>query len=126
MDQYVWPDINLIRVHAERSARWSWCTDVEPVFSRSPDRAWCFLFRDLCEEVLPDWKEAGFLRICGENAAETAEERLREVTRLTNSRFRDFLARASLIQPTQVRELIALEGSLAISDNGQGTLCNWR
>lgn len=118
-----WPDIELIRIRREPSARWSGCVDVEPIFSRSPYADWCLMFHNNCEASL-DWKGAGFLRVCGGDV-EAAQAQLREMTRLANLQFRDFLARASLNQPVEVGELIALEGSLAVSDNEPGALCNW-
>lgn len=124
MDENDWPPVRLKSVRAEVCTRWSGLRDVAPIFSRRPYGDWCSIFRDLCEDVGDlERHGAGFVR-CDPGDFRFVEERLAELTADTNSRFREFLSKALINQPADATDLIAMEGSLAASDEGAGYLCS--
>lgn len=123
MDVSAWPVVELLSVHVETSVRWNGLREVVPIFSRRPDRAWCSIFFDLCDaEEGIDWQGARFA-YCKPDDLPRVERILRRLTTSANRRFTEFLSRAAEQQPKEVSELIALEGSLAASDNGEGYPC---
>ena len=124
MDVSDWPPVRLKRVDVETSVQWGSLREVTPVFSRRPYGDWCSIFRDLCEAVDDiEWHGAGFVR-CPPSGLPFVEERLAELTADTNGRFREFLSKALVNQPADATDLIAMEGSLAASDEGAGYMCS--
>ncbi|MGA3354732.1 MAG: hypothetical protein ABSD85_16355 [Acidimicrobiales bacterium] len=125
MNELDWPDVGFVRVEVESSAQWSNLRELRPLFSRQPYGDWCQLFSKGCEEDPSiKWKDAGFAR-CKPADVNLVEERFRVATASANTIFREVLARVLENQPRKARDLIALEASLAASDNGDGCFCNF-
>ena len=105
--------------------RWSGMRNAEPLLSRQPYEDWCRIYRGFCEanEVL-DWKDAGFVR-CRPDQVSAVDDQFRTITQQTNEAFRDFLARVLINQPAASQDLIAIEGSAAASEDGEGRLCGF-
>ena len=120
-----WPDVGLVRVEAEQCAQWSGLRDVVPLFTRQPYEDWCRLFRWACEgdEEL-DWKGAGFAR-CRPEEVGFVEARFEAITESVNTEFRAFLRRALTTQPEAAQQVIAIDGALAVSQDGTGHLCGF-
>lgn len=119
------PPVGLLRTEVATSPRFRGELDVTPVFDRDPSLDWCAYFRQECEAA-PDleWKGAGFIR-CTEADVDRTKDRLREVTKIANHRFQDFLRRAEAKQPSQVQDQIALEGISSVSAEVRGHYGHW-
>ena len=125
LNEFDWPDVTFIRADVESCAQWSGLREVHPVFSRAPYGDWCHLFRECCQEDDGlNWMGAGFAR-CNPDDVDSVTERLRAASAAANERFRVFLAKVLENQPRQARDLIALEGANAVSENGEGYPCRF-
>ena len=125
-----WPDVQYLRAFSRQSAEWNKCSEVVPIFSRTPYGDWCSIFMDLAgDDELIDWKSAGFAR-CLHEEVEFLSSRLAVITGLANRNFRDFLSRGlsranSAQENRHIADLIKIEATLAAGEVGNGSTCSF-
>lgn len=83
------------------------------------------MFRGACEaDDALDWKGSGFVR-CNPVEIEAVRTSFERITTSVNEEFRKFLRHILISQPAAARDVIAIDGSLAKSEDGVGYLCGF-
>ncbi|MDQ8040647.1 hypothetical protein RDI86_02170 [Cellulosimicrobium sp. XJ-DQ-B-000] len=112
------PPVRLVDVEPSQSARFTGEVELVPRFSRDPHSFWCHFFQEEWERTtdLP-WLTAGFTSI-RKGDEERARALLASVTDQANDRMSAYLAELHESKPEDVAQFVALEGSIAASEDG--------